>query len=347
MKEHCFNDYLTRTASDIDAALERYKKELLSDVTSVNRTLEPLMAIFFKSCEGGKRLRGTLVKLGYEMLKHPTEEILKPALAYEIFQTAVLIHDDIIDQSPIRRNQPSLFTVLGGKQYGISQALCLGDIALFLSTKLIAESHFEAYAKNQALCSFTGVQFRTGLGELLDIEFPHQKHASMTLKDILTLYEYKTSYYTIANPLQIGVILAGGEAELLKKLHAFGKFLGIAFQIQDDILGIFGDERTIGKSIMSDMEEGKITILWYYVFQNATNNQKTFLRNTYGKKGATPSELQEMRKVCIATNALSKSEEMMSKYVESAQQEIPQLPISPIHKNMLQDLCAYMMQRKK
>lgn len=347
MKSKCFEDYLTNTALDINKFLENYNKELVSHVKSVNIKLEPLISCFTMACEGGKRLRGTLVKLGYDMISNSTDEILKPALAYEVFQTAILAHDDIIDQSSMRRNKPSMYKFLGGNHYGVSQTICLGDLGMFISDKLIAESNFEANAKNRALCSFIKTQYNTVIGELLDVELPYHEKLFITLEDILTIYEYKTAYYTIVGPLHLGAILAGGETDLLVKLEKFGKFLGIAFQIKDDILGIFGDKDVIGKSIMTDVEEGKITTLWHYAFHNANNNQKNILKNKYGKKGVVNSDLEDIKKVFIETKALSKSEEIISEYVNHAQNEIPQMPISAIHKKMLKELCDYMINRKK
>lgn len=341
-----FKDYLKATANDIDSFLKSYNEKQVSNISAISKKMEKLITVFADACEGGKRLRGTLVKLGYEFVASPTDEILKPALAYEIFQTAILAHDDIIDQSPIRRGKPSIYTELGGNHYGISQTICLGDIGLFLSNQLIVDTSFDEKAKNQAISSFIDTQYKTGVGELLDIELPYSE-GKISIEDILAVYEYKTAYYTIIGPLFLGAILGNAGNDLLIKLKEFGKNLGIAFQIKDDILGVFGEENVIGKSITTDIEEGKITTLWHYAYESADNNQKQILDRIYGQENTSSEDLLKIRDVFTTTGALNKSNEMIEKYVTAARKEIPNMPISETHMNMLEELCELMINRKK
>src|SRR5258708_9931267 len=131
-----FLPYLKDSAEKIDKSLKIYLEQEVRESKKVSEDIEPLVRLFAQSCEGGKRLRGSLVIIGYELVGSSyTAEILKPALAFEIFQTAILAHDDVIDKSDQRRGKQTIFKALGGDHYGLSQAICLGDIGFFLASQ--------------------------------------------------------------------------------------------------------------------------------------------------------------------------------------------------------------------
>lgn len=217
-----FNKYLVQTAKKLDREIQKILNEWLKDVEKTDKSLVSLAKAFIESCDGGKRIRGALVRLGYETVKTRLPDgILKVGAAYEIFHTAILVHDDIIDESPKRRGQKSLY-----KSVGIPQAITLGDLGFFLAAKIISESNFPAQKKIKALNLFSKTMIDTTVGQMLDIARGDRK----------IIAKLKTARYTIAGPLQIGAILAGADQDLVKKLGEFGEELGIAFQIRDDIL---------------------------------------------------------------------------------------------------------------
>ena len=242
---------------------------------------------------------------------------------------------------------PSIYKSLGGNHYGISQTICLGDLGMFISDKLILESDFDEKNKYKALRSFVNTQYNTVVGELLDVELPYLNKSSITIEDILKVYKYKTAYYTIVGPFHLGAILAGSKEILINKLENFGKLLGVSFQIKDDILGIFGDKDIIGKSIVADVEEGKLTTLWHHAFHNANDKQKKILDLKYGKKNVSNSDLEDIKSIFIDTGALLKSEESILEYVNNARNEIISMPINDTHKKILNELCDYIVKRKK
>ena len=187
----------------------------------LKKNLVPATKEFIQSCKGGKRIRGTLVKLGFELTGKKSEEIIKIGAAYEIFHAAILIHDDIMDQSIVRRGKPSLH-----KRVGVAKAITLADYGFFLALQIIAESNFFEKSKIEALKLFARVAKDTAVGQIMDLEG----------LDPITTAKLKTAHYTISGPLQLGAILAGGSTDLIKVLGLFGENLGIAFQFQDDIL---------------------------------------------------------------------------------------------------------------
>lgn len=205
-----FARYLKTNAQKVDQELD----QILSK-------LPPLTKEFVNSCEGGKRIRGVLVKLGYELGKgKEIKEIFKIGAALEIMHTAILVHDDIMDKSPTRRGKPSLYACVGQ-----DLAIALADYGFFLSLQIISETSFPDKEKTEALKLFSQVMVDTAIGQIMDI----QKENPMLVAKL------KTAQYTIVGPLCLGAILAHAD-QMLGVLREFGENLGIAFQIKDDIL---------------------------------------------------------------------------------------------------------------
>ncbi len=342
-----FQDFLKQSAQEINQEIDRSFEKWSQEVESVSPKLTALNKAFIQANEGGKRIRGALIKLGYELAGgSPTMEILKPAAAFEIFQTAILAHDDIVDLSPLRRGKPTVYKVLGGNHYGISQALTLGDAGFFLAVRLIAETDFPDSRKNKALAFFAQAMLETALGQMLDIELPYQKETRKEV-DALTIFRLKTARYTIVGPLALGAILGGAGKKFLEDVEKFGEALGIAFQIQDDTLGVFGDEKTIGKSVTSDIEEGKNTLLIIYALDRATKEQKVVLDKYYGKGKIGGKELEKIKQVFVDTGALEYSRKKAMELVTEALLVIEGMDISPEYKKLLTQMADFLVRRDK
>lgn len=221
-----FERFLKAEAKKIKEAEQKHLQVWFDWITKKVPSLKPHAKAFIKACSGGKKIRGALINLGYQITGGESEAILDIAAAYEIFHSSILIHDDIIDQSLERRGKPSLYQVLGGNHYGISQAITLADAGFFMAIKIISETNFPDKEKNKALTLFSKTMLDTAIGQMLDIE----------KGDPLTIMKLKTAQYTISSPLQLGALLAGAGKGLVRVLGEFGENLGIAFQIKDDIL---------------------------------------------------------------------------------------------------------------
>ncbi len=341
-----FIDYLQDNASLVEQELSQILEQWQQEFTATSDNLTHLAEAFIDSSTGGKYLRAGLVRLGYKLQSgQDNPEVLKSAVAIEIFQTAILAHDDIIDKSLTRRGRPTLYRQLGGDHYAISQAICLGDGGLFLGCKLIADSDFPEGYKNKAVSIFCQMMISTVYGEMLDVELPRLK--VKTESDVLTIHRLKTAYYTIVYPLSIGATLAGGDDQLLQKLQLFGENLGIAFQIQDDILGVFGDEKTLGKSVTSDIEEGKNTTLITTALEKANDQQKELLTSLYGNGPVTTEQLEQIKKVFEDTGALDYSRQLAVQYVNQAKQVIPQITKDSEMAALLTEMADFLVQRNK
>jgi geranylgeranyl pyrophosphate synthase len=348
------NTYLQQATARINEALGLFSSAITQEISGVSPKLQPLVALLNEASEGGKRLRAVLVLLGYEIASKEQKAfnpaILAPALAFELFQTAILAHDDIIDKSPTRRGKPTLYKQLENTQnnphYGISQAICLGDIGMFLAVRLVATSDFEPTNRLKAVNAFLTTLIYTGVGEMLDVELPYLHEKQHHEEDILAIYLHKTAHYTITGAMQLGAILAGADENYLQDLATFGNNLGIAFQIQDDILGIFGNEADTGKSAVSDIEEGKITLLYSKAKERANAEQQAILAQYYGKGAIEATAAEKVRQVFKATQALVYAESQKEKYRQQAVESIQKLTQRADDQEILQQFASFMINRK-
>ena len=301
-----FLTYYKKTKQKIDKKVEKFNKNLGKND---NLLLQDNIN-YFKELNGdGKRIRGVLVNLGYYLLKENKDYSLDLSLAYEIFQTGILIHDDIIDKDDKRRGKDTIHfanikkyqnhskNTEEVKHLGNSLAICMGNYGFYQANLIIAESYQKDPNLGKVLQNFTNTVLTTIKGELIDVILPFEgKHHLLDLstieEHILEIYRLKTAHYTIVGPLSVGLILAGADEKKLKDIEKFGEKVGIAFQIQDDILGIYSDE--IGKVKGSDIKEFKQTILYSHIINTKQKNE--FLK-VYGKDKLTETTIKRVQEL--------------------------------------------------
>lgn len=344
-----FLDFLKTNAQEVDQFLEEYLSEYTNKVEKINPKFKFLMDNFRESCRGGKRIRAALVRLGYTLANGNNafeKQVLKVACGYEIFQTAILAHDDIIDKSELRRGEPSLYMRLGGGHYGISQAIILSDIGFFLTIKTISESDFADTIKSKAVSMFADTFLKTGLGETLDVEVSF-KREGVSLSDVETINLLKTADYSVIGPLRLGIVLAGGDDKLINCIQKFGEDLGVAFQLQDDILGVFGSEKETGKSTSSDIEEGKVTFLYLKAYEKASKEQKKFLDENYGKGRRPEGALEKVKEIFEMTGAVGYLKQESANLINRSKGVIYQMDISQESKDLLFEMADFLIERTK
>lgn len=226
------------------------------------------------SARGGKRLRPRLVLTAYHGLGAGPRrsDAVQTALAFELLHTAFLLHDDVIDGDTVRRGRPNIaggFTtdaVVRGidehraRLWGESAAILAGDLLLHAATQRVARLSTPEPVRSSILDLLDRAVFVTAAGELADVGLAIGL-SDGALDDVLAMTEQKTAVYTVAAPLAAGAALAGAGEELLDLLSGYGRLVGTAFQLGDDLLGVFGEEVVTGKSASSDLRQGKQTSL--------------------------------------------------------------------------------------
>ena len=321
-----FTDYYKQTKEKLNIKLQRYNE---SFTVSSNPWIQRNLSYLKDLNSDGKLVRGTLVNLGYSLENERVDYSDNLALAYEIFQTAILVHDDIIDKDEIRRNKKTIHhqNYLEYQQYlpneeaihiSSSIALCMGDYGLYSANKMISDSYQSNPNLGNVLSYFDDIVLKTIKGELLDIILPIQSkrndmNQELLEKSIIDIYRYKTAYYTIIGPIVCGMLLAGTTPEKIKDMEQFGEKVGIAFQIQDDILGIFSTET--GKVLGSDIKEYKQTILFSNIIK--TSYKEEFLKY-YGTEPLTLETIQKIQELLEQSNASETALEEMNKHYDNS-----------------------------
>lgn len=264
---------------------ENGMKKLNAQIKSKNTILNEALSYFVNLNEGGKYLRGALIALGYQNSQKNDDDFLNLALAYETFQTSILIHDDVFDKGDLRRGKKTIHSIYGekfksipnGEHIGNSLSICLGDLGFYIANQIIIKNYCNNPNLPKVLEYFNDIVTKTACGEFIDIYLPNVKQMDNLEPFVMDIYRLKTAVYTVAGPYCLGMLLAGSDD--IKEVESILMDIGVAYQIRDDIFGIYG--KYIGKSVITDIEEFKQTILYSYAI---TTPYKEELLKYYGKK---------------------------------------------------------------
>ncbi|MFG2917648.1 polyprenyl synthetase family protein [Kitasatospora sp. NPDC048298] len=271
--------------------------------------------------DGGKRLRPAFCYWGWRGAGGPAggatgEAIANAAAALELLQASALVHDDLMDRSDTRRGLPSVhrrFEALhrdngwrgDREQYGTSAAVLLGDLLLIWCDELFLRSGLEPAAVLAAKPVFDLMRTEVMLGQYLDVLEPVAGDSTDegALDRAQTVLHYKSAKYTIERPLQVGALLAGAGPELVEAYGAFGLPLGEAFQLRDDLLGVFGDPAVTGKPAGDDLREGKRTLLVAHAMRGLSAADARHLDERLGAPDLAAPEVAELRALVARSGA--------------------------------------------
>ena len=343
------NEYLTAYSKDAERFLNSFflKKKRLS--SKIDPGLINILQVFQDYIKGGKKARGALTVLGYQACGgKDMKAILPVSCGIELFHSFLLIHDDIIDRDKKRRGKPTVHTHFAskrGEHYGNSKAIIIGDVGAFLAYELILSSNFSKDRTLKAVTKLNEFLLKTGYGQLLDIDYDFKKDISWN--DILKVRTYKTAFYTIVMPLSVGAILAGADEKLLSGIEKYGIPVGIAFQLSDDILGVFGDSGKTGKSAMSDIKEGKKTFLYVKALELAKGEDKKFLQKWYGAKDVNESKAKKIREIIESCGALIYSQNLSYDLVKKGKRYVGMVTKKRHFQKVLESLADFVVRREK
>jgi len=327
------------------------EQELIWILQDIDKTysLSKISPLLFNSIKDfllrdGKRIRPILFCVGYlGFTKKPALHLYKGALSWELLHGFMLVHDDIIDKSDIRRGKSSMHQMLNKylkkhknlKFNGQDLAIVVGDIIYACAINALLSIKQKASRKEQALKKFVEAAIYTGSGEFIELLYGLENLEKIKKEQIYRIYDYKTAHYTFAAPLATGAILAGANKGQIDKLLKYGMCLGRAFQIKDDILGLFSEEKRIGKSILSDLQEAKKTILIWYAYNNSTEKNKSTIRMIFTKKRINKTDLMKIRKLVSISGALDYAEREITLLMNKAINLITSTAMYPQHKECL------------
>ena len=345
--------------SRIDALL----RDIFVDAIDRARQLDPAYAELLRATQtqllrGGKRLRPRLTYLAYKGLGGTNDQaIMRVAAGQELIHQYLLLHDDIIDRDLVRHGGPNVAGIYYDEfkkrgvpdaeafHYGASFALLAGNASFALSLGAITSSQFEPDKQVAAMACINEMLFEIMGGQLLDVYHAIPTMEPPTVEQLLQIARYKTARYSFETPLEVGALLAGAPAAELASLKSFAISLGIAFQLTDDLLGLYGDEKALGKPVTSDMTEGKQTLLIHYALATATPAQANTIAGIWGNRKAGRPELEIIKDLIRATGATGQVETLCEKYLAESLTSLKKSKLSDAARSELIAIAEFCIHR--
>jgi len=316
------NQRILQIHSQINSSLERFLTEQVNRINDIDVYLKPVassLSDFVR--DGGKRFRPIFSYLGYLGAGgQGSDAAIQVSSSLELVHACALIHDDLMDGSDSRRGKPSLhkyFEDLHSKskylgkpeKFGAAAAILIGDLALSWSDQMIYETDSDSLNLGAALPIFYEMRSELMAGQYLDVlEGVIAKSDTNRSRKIA---QYKSGKYSIERPLQFGGALAGANSKILESYSEYGLPLGEAFQLRDDILGIFGKSDVTGKPSGDDIREGKRTLLIAMTLEGCNPVQKSKIENSLGKSDLSDSEVTSIQEIIVESGALASCEALI------------------------------------
>jgi geranylgeranyl diphosphate synthase type II len=287
---------------------------------------------------GGKRIRPALVILACDLFAGAVEPAMIPALAIEVFHNFTLLHDDIMDKSELRRGHPTVHV-----KYNDNVAILSGDVMSILASRLMNQA--PGVVLNTVHDIFTRTAMQVCEGQQLDMNF--EKLLTVTEEEYLEMIELKTAVL-IAASLQIGAILGGATQKDAEDLYQFGRNLGIAFQLQDDLLDTYGDPEIIGKKVGTDILDNKKTFLMIRALDQASPSQKKELISWLTAQRVNPSEkIRAVTGIFDALDIRDETEKKIQEYHDKALASLKQLNRAEERKVELYNFASFLLNRNR
>ncbi|MDB5165056.1 MAG: crtE [Candidatus Saccharibacteria bacterium] len=340
--------------------IEAFIAQLLASKSAQAQAIGPAYADLLEQiavliARGGKRMRPELVIRAYTAYGGKKSDAIIPvAASQELFHAFILVHDDIIDRDVVRWGGPNISghyyeelrkTIKDSEahHYANAWALLAGDICHNLSHEVLLASDFPATDLLRAAALVHQTTFSVVGGELADTALPLGTTWEETDDDthLLHVSQTKTAAYSFSTPLQLGALLAGASQPQLDQLERFGAHIGTAFQLRDDILGIFGDEQRLGKSTLSDIREGKRTLLMSYGLRLSSQTDRQKLLDILGNPLATRVQLNSVQQILQKNGAHTKVEALIGDYCAAAVTVLQEVGMPVQLKTYLTELVLY------
>lgn len=270
--------------------------------------------------QGGKRLRPVLSLLACELFGGRAEDALYPALAVEVFHNFTLVHDDIMDKAPLRRGQETVY-----KKWNADVAILSGDTMFAMAYQLALKTRPEFV--NDILQVFSKAAIEVCEGQQLDLNFESQENVSIA--DYLEMIRLKTAVL-LGTALEIGAIVGGATASQMKAIYRFGINLGIAFQLKDDLLDVYGSQEMFGKKSGGDIATNKKTYLYLKALELANENQLKTLKQLYTNQTTEQNaKIEAVKSIFDSLDIRNQVEYIMQAYYENAVNDLYATGLNP------------------
>ena len=300
----------------VQSLLDQYVDLQATRLASLGPDAQRLVDSARQAVTGGKRFRAMFCYWGFNAVRSSADDaeetmVLRAAAALELLHASALVHDDLMDASDTRRGKPSMHRAFEGQhrgaawrgdpqQYGAAAAILLGDLLLSWADELLRSCGLPQDVVLEALRFFDITRSEVIVGQFLDVSV--QARADADVEQSMRVLRYKSAKYSVERPLHVGAALAGGSEETITALTAYGLPLGEAFQLRDDLLGVFGDPEVTGKPAGDDLTEGKRTVLVALALQRLSPQDAKTLDEGLGRP-LTGHEVAELQRVIERSGA--------------------------------------------
>jgi geranylgeranyl diphosphate synthase type I len=344
-----FQKYKPLITSHLQTYFDKKKKKALKNDLFYLDVIKKLETFTI----GGKMIRGGLVLLCYEMNGGKIDEkVLNAAAAVELVHSGLCIHDDIMDNDTLRRGRPTIFSQYqdtikkSGPMYAQSMAICVGDIVYFMAMELLSNitDNLELQKK---LLHFCMDEFMiVGTSQMMDVFFA-QPEQIPTTDQAIYVYAHKTGRYGFTVPITLGESLAKNDANYTSPLDSFSEKLGTIFQIKDDELGLLGDEKTIGKSVGSDIRENKKTLIYLVLYQAVNDEEKRYLDSCFGNPDLSSEDIKKIKSLVEKYSIFKTIDAEIEKLHGDLIHVLETAHIDDSYKKILHELIEFNLKRTK
>ncbi len=347
---------LSRIRAEVGTALQAFIGRKRADLAGISAELLGCVDAISDLLTSGKRLRPAFCYWGWRGSGGAdSAEIFAAAASLELLHASALVHDDVMDASDTRRGQPSVHRRFAARHtasrwtgsadaFGSGAAILVGDMLLAWTDEMLRLSGLPADAVRHGMAVLDSMRTEVLAGQFLDLV--GQAAASRSVDSALRVVIYKSAKYTVERPLHLGAALAGTAAghagpqpaALTEALTGYGIPVGIAFQLRDDVLGVFGDPARTGKPVTDDLREGKRTVMLAVARERADQAQARLLDSAVGNPLLTDDDAEQVRAVIRSTGALEECEQMIAANVKEALAAIEAAPITREARTALAEL---------
>ncbi|MFM8404929.1 MAG: polyprenyl synthetase family protein [Actinomycetota bacterium] len=346
---------LSELRASINSVLDDFTKARSRALTDIGSELQPVASAMSEFItDGGKRFRPIFAYLGYLGTgAAPRHEIVRACTALELVHVCALIHDDVMDGSDTRRNKPAIHKLFqslhddqsyegNSERFGLASAILLGDLALVWADRLLVESGISREEFISAQEVFSDMRDELMAGQYLDVL--EGALATTSVERSLKVARFKSGKYSIERPLHFGAALAG-KPDFNEVYSRFGLPLGEAFQLRDDLLGVFGDPKITGKPAGDDIREGKRTVLIAITMENADQSQRNTMTSALGNSQLSEDDVAQVQEIIVKTGARDDVEKLITDLTQESISALRQSPIDEKIRSVLEEMSVIATQR--
>ena len=322
------------TVDELNGIINKAISEIVFEKEG-NKLFEPVQYIM---AIGGKRFRPVMTLMACNLYRDDIDSAILPAVGLEIFHNFTLVHDDIMDKASVRRGSATVH-----EKWDFNQAILSGDVMAFIANQFISQSPDNIL--REVIKVFNKTAIDVCRGQQLDMDF--ESRISVSKQEYMRMVELKTAVL-IATALKIGGLIGGADEKDAEYLYSYGNNLGLAFQVQDDMLDAFGDPQVFGKKIGGDIISNKKTILLIKALELATGNQLTVLHDQLAMTEFEPEEkISRVKAIFMELKVEEYAKKLASELIAKAYSSLEHLSVDSARKNLLKNFTSEMAGRTR